>query len=184
MDHYIGTTTVLTPFYGISDAVRCRYPSPVVKHLVTDRFSPTPIGIRSTKTCDHFLSTTRYNLRNLGRIVSLHARSCVEDMTERRLGLDLRPTSTFFSKKKKGKKGGFSPDNTHTDRARVGVDVVIGLGLWQCFNRGAWDKKNPRDFHGLRRHFRYGSLKVFESGFILCPMKCLLRRGHHERCSS
>ena len=36
---------------------------------------------------------TRHNLHDLGRIVSSHARSCVEDMTTRWLGLHQRPTA-------------------------------------------------------------------------------------------
>ena len=38
-------------------------------------------------------SSRRYNLHGLGRIVSSHARSCVEDVTTRWLGLHLRPTA-------------------------------------------------------------------------------------------
>ena len=39
--------------------------------------------------------TKRYNLHGLGRIVSSHARSCVEDVTTRWLGLHLRPTAVW-----------------------------------------------------------------------------------------
>ena len=39
------------------------------------------------------LGTLRYNLHDFGRIVSSNTRSCVEDMTTRRLGLYLRPTA-------------------------------------------------------------------------------------------
>ena len=38
-------------------------------------------------------STIRYNLHGLGRIVSSHVRSCVQDVTSRWLGLHLRPTA-------------------------------------------------------------------------------------------
>ena len=57
----------------------------VVRHyLVMERYSPTP----TCETCDHSF-TIRYNIHDLGRIVSSHARSCVEDMTTRWLGLHL-----------------------------------------------------------------------------------------------
>ena len=56
------------------------------------------------------------------------------------------------------------------------------------FSRGTWDKRKKKKgkiiFQGLRRHFRYGSLKVSNVWFIFCPMKCLLQRRHHERYSS
>lgn len=51
---------------------------------------------------------------------------------------------------------------------------------------GGWDEKVNRDitFKGLRRHFRYGLPNVLEFWFILCPIKYLLQRLHHERCST
>ena len=64
----------------------------VVRHyLVTERYFPDTDLHRIYETCYDF-STTRCNLHDLGRIVSSHARSCVEDMTTGRLGLLLRPT--------------------------------------------------------------------------------------------
>ena len=62
----------------------------VVRHyLVMERY------FRRHKLARHAttFSTIRYNLRDLGSIVSSHARSCVEDMTTRCLSLDLRPTA-------------------------------------------------------------------------------------------
>ena len=58
-----------------------------VRHyLVTVRYFPDSNLHKIYETCDHF-STIRYSLRNLGRIVSSHARSCVENTTVRRLAL-------------------------------------------------------------------------------------------------
>ena len=61
----------------------------VVRHcLVTERYFPDSNLHHICEVCGHF-SATRYNLHTLGRIVSSHARSCVQDMPARRLGLDL-----------------------------------------------------------------------------------------------
>ena len=62
----------------------------VVRHyLVMERYFPDA-NLRDMRP---LLSTIRYDLHDLGRIVSSNARSCVEDMTTRWLGLHLRLTA-------------------------------------------------------------------------------------------
>ena len=46
----------------------------------------------STQDSSKYILQNRSMLHDLGRIVSSHARSCVEDMTTRWLGLHLQPT--------------------------------------------------------------------------------------------
>ena len=61
-------------------------------------------GIFQTLLARHATTfgTIKYNLHDLGRVVSSHARSCVEDIATRRLGLHLRPTTAvrvyYYSK--------------------------------------------------------------------------------------
>ena len=57
--------------------------------LVLESYFPdTNLRVHATT-----FSTTIYNLCDLGRIVSSHGRSYVENMTTRWLGLHLRPTA-------------------------------------------------------------------------------------------
>ena len=63
----------------------------VVRHyLVMERYFPDT----SLRDMRPLFSTIRCNLHDLGKIVSSHARSCVEDMTPRWLDLHLRPSCT------------------------------------------------------------------------------------------
>ena len=63
----------------------------VVRHyLMMERYFPDT-NLRDMRP--RLRRTKRYNLHDLGRIVSSHARSCVEDMTTRWLGLHPRPTA-------------------------------------------------------------------------------------------
>ena len=57
--------------------------------LGDERYFPDTYNARHATT----FSTIRYNLHDTETIVSSHARSCVEDVTTRWLGLHLRPTS-------------------------------------------------------------------------------------------
>ena len=62
----------------------------VARHyLVMERYFPDTELARHATTC----STIRHYLHGLGRILSSHARSCVEDATTRWMGLHLRLTA-------------------------------------------------------------------------------------------
>ena len=65
----------------------------VVRHyLVMETYFPDT-NLRDMRP---LLVQVRYNLHDLGRIVSSHARSCVEDTITRWLGLQLRPTAVPY----------------------------------------------------------------------------------------
>ena len=59
------------------------------RHYLMEIYLPDTLLARHATT----FGIRRYILHGLGRIVSSHARSCVQDVTTQWLGLHLRPTA-------------------------------------------------------------------------------------------
>ena len=86
MQTHVQDKTISDGSYGIYD-IECRQCRQTL--LDDGKVFPRHQLARHATT----FSTIRYNLHDLGRIFSFHARSCVEDKTTRWLSLHLRPTA-------------------------------------------------------------------------------------------